>query len=270
MINYNYYETKTHRSLILKPLQDYNVVFTGVRPEEDRYFYVIEENKLIGSIYANLSWDWVTLDNIYYINIDVLQLLLSKVCFYFKDKASGILYDGYDLDIIDDFLKIGFNHEGKIDKTSKLSEHYFISNMRFDIVSNLELNVVETSKIDEALDKDLKECKNNKEENSKTDLIIIAKDNEKFIGGVHAEITNDSMYVSLLVVLDEYKGKKIGTKLMDLLEEKAILRGVVSIDLGTCDFQAKPFYEKRGYKVIATLHDYPKGFNEYTLVKRLD
>ena len=47
------------------------------------------------------------------------------------------------------------------------------------------------------------------------------------------------MYVSLLVVLEEHRGHKIGKRLMELIEEKAVEKGVISIDVGTCEFQAR-------------------------------
>lgn len=267
MINYIYDETVEQRPLILKHLQAYNIVHTGVRPLEDRYFYVTEGKKLVGAIYTHLGWDWVTFSKVYYENIDILKLLLSKICLYFKDIASGITYDGDNLTKINDLYQIGFIQSGIIKKTPKLKEYHICTHTTFDILSDLESEILESSKKDDELDKLLSEKMYEDDKKIKTDMIFIAKDDDTFVGGVHGVIKEDRMYISLLVVLDKYRGQSIGTKLMDLIEEKAKSKGVVCIDLGTCDFQAKPFYEKRGYMVISTLHDYPKGFNEYTLVK---
>jgi len=269
MIRYIYEETLEQRPEIVKHLQAYNIVFTGVRPSEDRYFYVLENKKLVGAIKTNLGWDWVTLDNIYYQNIEILEFLFSVVCRYYKSKSSGILYHDEESNELDDFRKIGFSFEGMIDATPLCKDYYYVSNTTFDITSNLKLKIIDSKEKDETLDK-IHQRKLKKNDLLKTDLIVIAKDNNEFVGGVHGVVTGDKMYVSLLVVIETYKGKKIGKKLMDMIEEKAREKGVVSVDLGTCEFQAKPFYEKQGYKVIATLKDYPKGFEEYTLVKRLD
>lgn len=269
MITYSYYETLEQRPLILKHLQAYNLAFTGVRPSEDRYFYVVDGNGLKGAIYAHLGWDWITLSNIYYENTDLLQLLLAKVCLHFKDKASGISYDSDDMERLNDFYKVGFKNDGKIEKTPKTKEKHISSNTVFDIISDSKLSVIELSIVDDVLDKELKEIVKLEVKKNKTDLIFIASNNDEFVGGVHGEITEDRMYISLLVVSDKFKGKKIGSKLMDLIEDEAKSKGVVSVDLGTCDFQAKPFYEKRGYNVISVLNNYPKGFNEYNLVKSL-
>jgi hypothetical protein len=39
--------------------------------------------------------------------------------------------------------------------------------------------------------------------------------------------------------------------------------------LETHSFQARPFYEKCGYKVFGTLEDYPPGHAKFFLRKRL-
>ena len=46
-------------------------------------------------------------------------------------------------------------------------------------------------------------------------------------------------------------------------------KGFAYIRTETTDFQAKPFYEKLGYRVFGELTDYPKGHTTYCLVKEL-
>jgi hypothetical protein len=41
------------------------------------------------------------------------------------------------------------------------------------------------------------------------------------------------------------------------------------VQLSTFSFQARPFYEKLGYEVFATLEDCPVGHCEYFLRKQL-
>ena len=47
------------------------------------------------------------------------------------------------------------------------------------------------------------------------------------------------------------------------------VRSIKFLELGTTEFQAKPFYEKLGYKVVHEMDDYPKGYKCYTLFKEL-
>jgi ribosomal protein S18 acetylase RimI-like enzyme len=270
MIKYVKYDTLEKRPIILKHLQDYNISFTGERPLEDRYFYVIEDKMLRGLIYTHLGWDWVTFSHVFYEDIEILQLLLSKICVYFQGKAVGITFESDDISTINDLYQIGFTNEGKINRTPKINERHITTHTTFHILSDSLFDVEETIQLNDSIDNELKERLSQKAKKKKTDLIYIATDNDNFVGGVHGEIIEDTMYVSLLVVQEAYKGQKIGTKLMDLIENMAFSKGVLSVDLGTCDFQAKPFYLKRGYNVVSTLIDYPKGFNEYTLVKILN
>ena len=39
--------------------------------------------------------------------------------------------------------------------------------------------------------------------------------------------------------------------------------------LDTHSFQARPFYEARGYKVFGVLDDYPEGHKKFFLSKKL-
>lgn len=265
MITYFYDESKEHRSEVLEPLVAYNITFTGDRPHDERYFYVFDEKKLVGAIYTGFGWDWVNIDRLFYKDSSILEYLLSEVGKYYIGRAVGIKYDGNKLTVINDLKKVGFNIDGVEEATPLMKEFYHLSTNLFDYSSSLEHKVISTNKVDEAFDSELPE----KEKFEIKDIVIIAKEDDKFVGGVHAEITKDTMYVSLLVVSEKYKGKGIGTSLMDKVEEYALQKGVISVNLGTCEFQAKPFYLKRGYKVVATLKDYPKGYEEYSLIKRI-
>jgi hypothetical protein len=56
---------------------------------------------------------------------------------------------------------------------------------------------------------------------------------------------------------------------MTLLEDEAIRRGCKHAHVDTLSFEARPFYEKLGYELFATLEDYPEGYCKYFLKKRL-
>ncbi len=46
-------------------------------------------------------------------------------------------------------------------------------------------------------------------------------------------------------------------------------RGCTYAHLNTFSYQARPFYEKRGYEVFAELDDYPKGHQRVFMKKCL-
>ena len=91
------------------------------------------------------------------------------------------------------------------------------------------------------------------------------------IGGcilVTDELKTAKIYV--LWVDEAFRGQGIASALMRECERKAREQGCYLAQIGTFDFQAKPFYDKHGYSVIVTTRDFPKGHEHYFMQKRLD
>ena len=59
----------------------------------------------------------------------------------------------------------------------------------------------------------------------------------------------------------------LGTALLAAAEARR--RGCTMANLDTLSFLARPFYEKPGWTVFATLEDNPRGFTRYFLKKDL-
>lgn len=103
-----------------------------------------------------------------------------------------------------------------------------------------------------------------------TKFAVFAKgENGKVIGGIRAAAFWNYCIIELLWLSDEARGQGIGSKLMDAAEDFAKAKGFGYMRTETLSFQAKPFYEKHGYKVFGELPDYPKGHVTYCLVKEL-
>jgi ribosomal protein S18 acetylase RimI-like enzyme len=77
------------------------------------------------------------------------------------------------------------------------------------------------------------------------------------------------LHIAWLWVDESVRGQDWGTRLMDLAEAYGRERGCHSATLDTHSFQARPFYEARGYEVFGTLDDYPKGHKKFFLRKKL-
>jgi GNAT superfamily N-acetyltransferase len=65
------------------------------------------------------------------------------------------------------------------------------------------------------------------------------------------------------------RGRDFATNMMDRAEAYARERHCHSIMLDTHSFQARPFYEKRGFEVFGTLDDWPLGHKKFFLKKKL-
>ena len=89
------------------------------------------------------------------------------------------------------------------------------------------------------------------------------------MGGLLGSAWGGWLHISYLWVDEAVRGQRWATRLMDHAEAYARERGCHSVDLDTHSFQARPFYEKRGYEVFGTLDDYPKGHKKFFLRKKL-
>lgn len=59
----------------------------------------------------------------------------------------------------------------------------------------------------------------------------------------------NEIHIADLIVLEEYRGKHIGTKLIEAVEKHFLGKGFEIITLTTYEFQAPEFYKKCGFEV---------------------
>ncbi len=72
-----------------------------------------------------------------------------------------------------------------------------------------------------------------------------------------------------LWVSEELRGQNFGSKVLELIESGARRRGCSYVLLDTLNFQARPFYERHGYRVEWTQSSYPRDGCKYFMVKDL-
>ncbi|WP_338365208.1 GNAT family N-acetyltransferase [uncultured Pseudoalteromonas sp.] len=89
------------------------------------------------------------------------------------------------------------------------------------------------------------------------------------IAGVSGYVFGNWLMINWLWCSAEARGKGLAGKLLTALELAAIKRGAATAQLDTLDFQAKPFYEKRGYVVKYQLNNYPRSGTRYFMEKTL-
>jgi len=91
----------------------------------------------------------------------------------------------------------------------------------------------------------------------------------EWLGGLLGSIWGGWLHVTHLWVAAPAQHHGNGTRLMQAAERYAVERGCHAATVETLSFQARPFYEKLGYRVFATLDDYPPGHSKYFLRKPL-
>jgi GNAT superfamily N-acetyltransferase len=99
--------------------------------------------------------------------------------------------------------------------------------------------------------------------------LFLRNQDGEIVGGALGNTGGLWLYVSEVWIDRPLRGKGYATKLMTAIEQIAIERGCVNSYLDTFSFQARPLYEKFGYKVFGTLEDHPKGHSHYFMKKSL-
>jgi GNAT superfamily N-acetyltransferase len=99
--------------------------------------------------------------------------------------------------------------------------------------------------------------------------IFLRHDNDEVLGGVLGHIWGHWLYVSDLWLAAPLRRSGYGQQLLSAAERYAREKGCGNAWLTTHSFQARPFYEKFGYELFATLDEFPPGHKLYFLKKQL-
>lgn len=99
--------------------------------------------------------------------------------------------------------------------------------------------------------------------------VFVRNADGRVLGGLTAQVKFGWVHVDWLWLPDTLRGRGVGSAVMDAVEEDARRRGCVGAHVETTDYQALPFYEKRGYVVFGVLEGYPLGSRSYYLQKAL-
>lgn len=89
------------------------------------------------------------------------------------------------------------------------------------------------------------------------------------VGGITGEIRWRWAHFAKVWVDERFRGQGAGSRLMAAAESYAHEQGCIGVHLSTFEYQARPFYEKLGYRLFGTLEGYPPGYCQFYLAKRL-
>jgi GNAT superfamily N-acetyltransferase len=101
-------------------------------------------------------------------------------------------------------------------------------------------------------------------------VVFIIKDSRGAIaGGLLGNIVGGWLHVRSLWVDRMWRGRGYAIELMAAAERYAIAKGCAAAALQTGSYEARPLYEKLGYRVFAELDGHPvRGHQRYHMVKR--
>jgi GNAT superfamily N-acetyltransferase len=101
-------------------------------------------------------------------------------------------------------------------------------------------------------------------------VFFLKDENGEILGGLLGDIWAAWLHVRTLAVAMPVRKHGFGKELMKRAETYAIERGCTDAYLDTFSFQARPFYEKLGYRVFGTLENHPSGRQHFFMTKKLD
>ncbi len=274
MITYSIDNKNIYSKQIQELLRDFNESITGKFKFEEFYVYGLDNQQLVGAVKVHYFWDWVTIDDAFYLKQSILKEMIQEIWNNYKNKAVGIKLSTTVYNRLQDFLDAGFKFIGKVKPTENSIEYYYadLTNINYKIDKKHKIiSDFKSIKIyQDIFNKHIKAF--NKQNNilgKDGQLQIVALDEEEFIGGITCEIYDNILYISRIAVKKNYRNKQVGKNLMQLAESEAKNIKLEIVQLGTCDFQAKDFYEKLGYKIVFTRENNPKGFRSFMMIKIL-
>lgn len=256
-------------------LKNYNRSHTGYREKDSRIFYVLDDDELVGACYTKQESDWCHINRIYYDDIEVLKTLMNNVREYYRDKTEGIQFSSVLKSRTIDFKQIGFDEQGVLHDMPKGRKNVFMLDKNQEPLNINEDYEVKSAKepiprYDKAMKKELKQFRHSLDFSTKViDVQYVALDDGKFAGGIYGNFMLDYLFINILYVNQKYRGRRIASKLIKLIEDEARRRKVNNIYITTFEFQALGLYKKKGYQVVMVIDDYPKGFKEYTVHKKI-
>jgi GNAT superfamily N-acetyltransferase len=93
----------------------------------------------------------------------------------------------------------------------------------------------------------------------------------EILGGLLGDIWGGWLHVGNLWVSESIRGRGYGNELMARAHQYALEKSCTHAFLQTGSYEARPLYEKLGYRVYAELQNHPtRPHNRYFLSKRLD
>jgi ribosomal protein S18 acetylase RimI-like enzyme len=91
------------------------------------------------------------------------------------------------------------------------------------------------------------------------ELVVFAREDGQLIGGCCGSTWGGTCELNSLWVDERYRQQGLGGRLMAVAENEALARGCHQVVLFTYLFQAPGFYERRGYRIVGRVDDYPMG-----------
>ena len=137
--------------------------------------------------------------------------------------------------------------------------------MKLELIENPDENLIHF------FDERIREFNEARWEVKKKFPVALKMENEQgeIVAGAAAKTFGLWLLIDNIWVHEDYRGRNLGTKILQQLEQAAIKRGCKNALLDTLHFQAEPFYKKFGYETKWIQQNYPETGCKYFMIKNL-
>ena len=99
--------------------------------------------------------------------------------------------------------------------------------------------------------------------------IFMRDESGEMVAGISGTTDWNWLHIALFWISEPLRRGGHGARLIGAIENEARSRGCTHAHLDTFSWQARPFYERHGYELFATLDDYPAGHKRFFMRKAL-
>ena len=105
--------------------------------------------------------------------------------------------------------------------------------------------------------------------NSEEFGLTVRDDAGVVVAGVIASCIWQWLHINVIWVSDSLRGQGYGSALLAAAEKEGLKRNRKYAMLHTFSFQARPFYERHGYRLSGELTNFPEGHSQFRMSKKL-
>jgi ribosomal protein S18 acetylase RimI-like enzyme len=99
--------------------------------------------------------------------------------------------------------------------------------------------------------------------------VFLRDEQDRIVAGLSGWTWAGWLKITELWISSDERRRGRGQQMIEMAEAEARARGCTRAIVDTYSFQAPGFYQKFGYRIVATIDDKPPGHRHHTLVKDL-